>query len=337
MLVIPNGKPSVAEFQNWAQSQYGAPASREDLDRIGREVGIADENKISQDQFDRAKGIYGQGRQVKGPQGGGQTIPTTGSGQTTTGVPPSYQMQQFSQFQPNQQWTNQRNDLMSAILKNPRTMDQTWQDQMYESQKEQAQGMAKQLGLQNQQNMVSRGFGPQGGQASAYQGKLDENLMAQLLGGRRDIATQATQQNRQDELQALSASLGLQGGDIQSYMAQLAGQQAQAGENQFGSGFGMDRAKFDWMQRDSDRGKLLQEFLAREGTGLERDRFGEGQRQFNQGHLLDILRFMEGRNQFGQTFGENQRQFNNQMGFNWAGQQSNDLNELLRLFQFLGM
>ncbi len=346
MLVMPNGKPSVADFQAWAKSQFGREATGDELGGFASKAGITDENNISEDQFGKAKqyateyaatlGAKPSGGQPP-PTQGGQTIPTTGSGQTVTGVPPAYQAQQMTQFQPNQQLQGQRNSLMSAILSNPQTMGQQWQDQMFEGQKELQSSMAKQLGNEGRQRLQSRGFGASGNQANVLQGQIDQNMMSELLRGRRDIATQANQQNRQDELNALSAALAQQGGDIDAFQALLSGQQAQAGENRFANQSQMGNAQFDFMQRDQDRARLLQEYLGRTGSELERDRFGEQKNQFQQGHLLDILRFLEGKNQFGQTFGEGQRQFNNQMGFNWAGLQSSDMNNLLRLFQNLGM
>lgn len=158
---------------------------------------------------------------------------------------PEYTKTIFSQFTDprNQQVQQGRNDLLLKQLQNPESMSQLWQDQMFESQKDQANSFAQQLGLQNQQQTVGRGLQLNGGFAQNQRTDVQNALMNQLLAGRRDIATQAATQNFADRMNVLGAAEAGLTNDVNRegavFQNLLAGQQAQAGENQFGAQFGL--------------------------------------------------------------------------------------------------
>jgi hypothetical protein len=387
MLIMPNGQPQVAQqsqgqygqsdFQKWATDRYGRGATQGELDQIGKKVGPTQNGMYSQQQFDMAKGeaeIMARQQGWKGPQqqmGGPmpQGVPPAyqapqtpfNSGykpaQFSQFNPQSYQQFQFSQFQaPDQtKQTGQRNQLMDSIMGNVRPFDQQWQDQMFEQQKEQANSMAEQMGLQNQQQLVSRGIGTGGGSARRMERQTQQDLMQNLLAGRRDIATQATGKNREAELAAmgmandvLNSDMGralqsyqgtLQGQQLQAgegrfaqenarnnFLAMLQGQQAQDGSNQFGANHAFQQFMGNEQLKQAAAQGGLQNFLGGQGNMLEWARFNEMQNQFRKTFGLDMMRF-----------GEDQRQFNDQLGLNWWNSQANQQNSALDYFsRFFG-
>ena len=159
---------------------------------------------------------------------------------------PAYVKSQFSQFTDprDTQIQGQVDSNLLNLLQNPHSLSQTWQDQMFEQQKDDALSFAKQSALGSDQQLVNRGVGLGGGQQVAAQRDIDSNLFSQLLAGRRDIATQAALQNRADDLNALQAGEAGLSGDTsrmsQIFQNLLAGQSAQAGENQFDAKYGFD-------------------------------------------------------------------------------------------------
>jgi hypothetical protein len=160
-------------------------------------------------------------------------------------VAPNYTQTVFSQFQDprNQQTQENKDQLLNNLLQNPQSLSQTWQDQMFEKQKEEALSFAQQMGLQNQQGLVGRGNSLFGGVAQGQQTDLNASLAEALLGGRRDIATQAATQNRADELNALQAGEQGLSGDVnrgsQVFQNYLAGQSAQADDNRYATDYGL--------------------------------------------------------------------------------------------------
>jgi hypothetical protein len=160
---------------------------------------------------------------------------------------PSYANQLFSQFSDptNQQTQAQKQTLLQNLLANPQSLNQTWQDQMFEKQKDDANAFAQQMGLQNQQHFASSGRDMNSQFAQGQQQDVQNELMRQLLSGRRDIATQAALQNRQDELNALNMAEQVQSGDVNRagniYQNTLAGQQAKAQDAQFAAQFGLNK------------------------------------------------------------------------------------------------
>lgn len=217
-------------------------------------------------------------------------------------------------FRGSNPYAAQQQQMMQGILANPHTMDQKFQDQLGEAQKESAQRMQQQANAQGQQQLAGRGFAPGGGAQQQMQDQNQQNMISQLLAGRRDIATQAQQQNRQDELQALQASSALNQQDWNGQM-QLAG--------------------LNLNQINQNRSQNLQDFLGLHGADMDMLRLQQGDYQFDKNYLMDMLRLQTQKDQFGQQFGENQRQFNNQLGFNYANMNSQQ--QMQYMAQILGL
>ena len=211
-------------------------------------------------------------------------------------------------FRQSNPYAGQQQQLMSRILANPGTMDAKFQNQLSEAQKESASRMQQQAQAQGQQQIAGRGFGSGGGAQQAMTDQNQQNMISQLLAGRRDIATQATQTNRADELNALNAS------------SQLAGQEF-TGD--------MQRAGMALGQMNQNRQANLQDFLGLHGADMDMLRFGQSNEQFNKGFGLDFLRYLAQKDQFQQSLGEQGRQFNNQMGFNWASLSAQQQQQLM--------
>jgi hypothetical protein len=227
--------------------------------------------------------------------------------QPIAGVPQAY-----AQANPYQQ---QQQQLMQKVLANPQTMGQQQQDQMAEQQKDAANAMMKQTQGQQAQQNVGRGFAAGGGRERAQQAQGQQDMVSDLLAGRRDIAMRASQQNRQDELAALQASSQL-------------GQQGWQND--------MSRAQMGLGQINQNRGLGLQEYLGEKGTDLDYMKFDLGGQQFNKQYGLDFLQYLAQKDQFDKQLGQQGHQFNQQMGLNWNqnnfNQQQAFLNSLISGF-----
>lgn len=194
-------------------------------------------------------------------------------------------------------YAGQQQAMMQKILANPETMGQQFQDQLGESQKESAQRMMGQANAQGQQALAGRGFGSGGGTQQALQSDNQQNMIANLLAGRRDIATQAAQVNRQDQYNALNQSSDLNQRDWDGQMG---------------------LANMGLNQMNQNRQSNLQDFLGMHSA--DEDVLGREQNdsQFNKNFGLDFLRYMAQKDQFKESLGENKRQYNDSSGFNWA-------------------
>lgn len=292
---VPATMRNVGQFQQWAQQRYGRQATQDELGQVARHVGYqGNGNDINEDQWNRAQQYADQMARQQGWNGPALQQPQP---QDQT-----YQIQPVTgrMFGPQYQnpYQQQQQSIMNAILGDGGPMNQQVQDSMFEQQKEQANAMAKQFGLMNQQKAASSGFGYGNSQQRAGEQDMQNNLMQQLLGGRRDIATQAAQVNRADRYNALQQSMGL---DQQGYQQQM-----------------------------GDRNAQLQEWLAQRQNQLENRRTSNQEEQFRRSLELEFQRFMESQRQFNQNFGENQRQFNNQLGFNYTNLNSNNNNAFMR-------
>lgn len=205
-------------------------------------------------------------------------------------------------------YADQQQAMMSKILANPETMGQQFQDQLGESQKESANRMLKQGQNAASQQQANRGFSTGGGQEHAMRGQQQQDMISNLLSGRRDIATQATQQNRQDQYNALNASQGLNDAEWNGQM-QLAG-------------LGLN-------QMNQNRGANLNDFLGAHSADMDVMNWEQNNDQFNKNFGLDFLRWGTQKDQFNATLGENQRQFNGNMGFNWASLSAQQQQQLM--------
>lgn len=373
-----------------AQQQYGKQLSDDDWNRLtqnAQATGYKGGN-VTGDDYNRALDfmgtMYGQPQPGQTPGTGGvdpmpaQPRPVVGAQQgikewqaqsPAAGVPPAFrgpqnpyapqqqqlvgQMfgQQQSRQQPGNPYGGQQQDLMKRILANPQTMGPEQQAMLAEKQKESALRMGQQVQQQGQQALAGRGFGSGGGTQQALQGQVGSDVMRSILQGRRDVALQAAGQNREDELNALRASMGLQqqGFDQEmGYNQQAFGQgldtlrasqglQGQEFEQALqGYGANLQGSGQALNQMNANRGMNLNEFLGLNSADLDMMKFGEGQRQFDKGYGLDFLRYLAQKEQFGQTLGEQGRQFNANQGLNWAQlnaqQQQQLMNSVLGMF-----
>jgi hypothetical protein len=324
------------QFQQWAQTTFGRQANQSELGQIGNAIGSAGANgQYSQAQYQQAQGLAeqmaraqgwtGQSAQPAAPAWGQNpavTSPVTGSmfGQGNVAV----QAPQHQTYQHQNPYMQQQQQLMQSILGSGGSMNQNVQDSMFEQQKEQANSMAQQLGMRAGQGAAGRGFGPNGNANQGAQSQINDTLAQQLMGGRRDISVQAAQTNRQDQLNALNQSMGL---DDQAFNQGM-------GQNQQAYGQNMGNAQFQYQQMQNDRGSQLQEWLAQRTDQLENrgmrnqeqqflQSFLESQRQFNN-------QFGENQRQFNANLGENSRQYNGQMGFNYTNMNNNNQNSYMR-------
>lgn len=256
-----------------------------------------------------------------------------------TNMPQSYHADTFSQFNgPDQSGTTaQQNALMSAVMANPETMNANVVAQMKEAQKQQALQMQQQT-----QSGYDQQFGAMGrlgsGAAMAARMGNDQNAMNNVLSGNRDMDIRAASTNRQDQLNALSASDAMMSGQMgratQGYGASLAGQQAQAGANQQQASSAlqnsiaqeqMRQAQFDSGFRNSNFDFTQQQANANQGflgyqSQLEAQRFKEQQRQANAGFGLQ-----------GQSLGQQSQFHNDQMNFNYDQMDNNSQLAMLQL------
>jgi hypothetical protein len=231
---------------------------------------------------------------------------------------PSYQPDKFTQFaNPDQSGIdNQSSALMNAILANPQTMNPGVVAQMKEAQKQEALAMQHQRMQGQQQHDVASGtLGS--GYAQAAQGGFQNDAINAILQGNRGIDMQAASTNRQNELDALSASNAFQTGQMgratQGYGATLQGQGAQAQANQFGvssalqaaiAGEQMKQAQFDSQFRNTGLDFGVQQANAGEQY--------KAQQSGAQNAAFDAANYFQANQQ-----NENRRQFNNTLGFNY--------------------
>jgi hypothetical protein len=320
-VAAPGGSRSVSDamgyLRGYAKTSYGKDLSDQDFQDYARRSGFQGDSVNDEQMRSATSAIdqaFGGQRPASANPEGSTPVPGPPPSGHPTPLPPAFS------YQP--QFNSQITGLMNGILANPGTMNQQWQDQQYEAGKETANDFRRQMGEQVRQGGAGRGWSGASGVQGAILGNLDENLVSQLLAGRRDISMRAAQGNRQDTYNAINAAQGLDqqgfGNALGAYGANLDAWRAGEGTRQF----------------DANHG--LQSWLASNNVRLEDLRFNEGKRQFNNGFGLDFLRFLENQRQFGQTFGEGQRQFNNTMGLNWFNAQGNQMNNQMGWFRDMG-
>lgn len=206
----------------------------------------------------------GQQQQNQGATNAPTPPPTTGGGGATGspvtptgGIPPPVQ-QANTQMQHNPVPQYQAPDqsaaqgqisaLLQAILANPQTMNDNVVSQMKEAQKQQALLMGQQNQSLLDRSAVSRGTLGSGAQR-AMQGDNLQQVLGQILDSNRNIDIQQVTQNRQDQLNALTAAEQV-----------LNGQLGRANQNY---------------------GTSLQQWLAENNGTMDWARFFENSRQFN--------------------------------------------------------
>jgi hypothetical protein len=243
---------------------------------------------------------------------------------------PTYDPAHISQFNaPNQGAQNgQQNALLSAILTNPQTMNPSVLAQMKEQQKQDALLMQHQNQQQLDQGFTARGtLG--GGAAQAAYGANNNDTINRILSGNRDLDIKAATQNRQDELNALTASDSTLAGQMarasQGYTTGLAGQQAQADQGY--KGFesqvasqqdAVQRALAQFGINQSVASNAQQNYGQDLGSFFNLEDLKRGATQTNNSSMMAYLNYLE-----------NQRQFNGQLGYNYNQLDQNGQTTLL--------
>lgn len=239
-----NGVPktySVDQYQQWAQQRYGRQATPQELQQLAGKVGYKG-GPINEEMWKKAQeesDIMARSLGWNGP-----------SAPPWSSEPGKINAVEGRMFGPQYQnpFQQQQQDMMRQLLGSGGSMNQTMQDQLFERQKEQSNALAKQFGMMGQQAAGARGFSSGGNAAQAAQSQVNSNLARELMGGRRDISAQAAQVNRQDQLNALNASMGLDQQGYQQFMgdrsASLQEWLAQRGDHWQGQNYGLDNRRF---------------------------------------------------------------------------------------------
>lgn len=196
-----------------------------------------------------------------------------------------------------------RNDLINAILNRPQVMDQQFQDQLFEQQKETQGLLAQQARQRAAQAGAGRGLSGGGGYQAAAMGSIEDGFMGTLLAGKRDIATQAAKANREAEHAAIDMQEAVSQGDFVRANA--------AYETQLKASNLYDELRFK--AAEFDRANVA--LAAQTGMAGRQQSMAEQTSSFQQ--FLEKLKFEE-----------LMRQFNEQIGldygkFGW--QQQNDI------------
>lgn len=300
---------------NYYAQQKGKTISQQQWNEMGQYTGYKGDDKVSGDMYNKGLEYLDKqwNPQAQGPQGpqqpqqspvdqaNTQAINQWKEQAPAMGVPTNYRSNPLY---------GQQSAMVQQMMANPHTMGQQQQDQLGERQKESAQRMMQQMGQQQGQQMAQRGFSGNSGSQMAMQQQNQSDLMQQILSGRRDIALQAAQTNRQDELNALNASMGFTGQEFQNDM------------NLANMGLG---------QINQNRGQNLQQKLGEHGIDQDMWNRGFTKDSFNKTFGLDFLRYLQQGDQFNKSLGENSRQFNGQMGLNWANFDANQQNNFLNM------
>jgi len=170
----------------------------------------------------------------------------------------------------------ERNRVLAAIIGQPDVFGAQQQAQMAEQQKEQLLGQQREAEARLGQLMAARGLSSRGGLDLAGQLGLQENLVAGLLAGQRDIALRAAEANRAAQLQAVQAVTGAQQADAaraaQAYQAALAGSEFNRASRQAAL-TGQQNLAQQQMSLDQQR---FQQALGGFGANLQANEFNLG-------------------------------------------------------------
>ena len=115
---------------------------------------------------------------------------------------------------PTPAWAEDRNRVVQAILAQPEVMGQTFQDQLFEQQKEQQAQLAAQARARLSQATAARGLSAAGGQELLGQAGVEEGFINSLLSARRDVSMKAAEANRASSLAAVEMANAVQQGDF---------------------------------------------------------------------------------------------------------------------------
>jgi hypothetical protein len=107
-----------------------------------------------------------------------------------------------------------RNRIVQAILAQPDVMGQSFQDALFEQQKEQQAQLAAQARGRLSQATAARGLSGGGGQELLGQAGIEEELINNLLAARRNVSVKAAEANRASSLAAVEMADAVTQGDF---------------------------------------------------------------------------------------------------------------------------
>lgn len=196
-----------------------------------------------------------------------------------------------------------RNRIVQAILAQPEVMGQTFQDQLFEQQKEQQAQLAAQARARLSQTTAARGLSAAGGQELLGQAGVEEGFINSLLSARRDVSMKAAEANRASSQAAVEMADAVTQGDFARAQAAY---QTQLQANQIYNQLQLQAAELE-------RGNVAlvaQNLLAQREMAL-----GEQGQSFDQ--YLRQLQANEAIRQFNERLAFDYGQFNwaQQMGF----------------------
>ena len=147
----------------------------------------------------------------------GGTVPTLADAvaQAKQYLPATPEVTKPGSFQPpTPDWVEDRNRVVKAILGQPEVMGQSFQDALFEQQKEQQAQLAAQSRARLSQTTAARGLSAAGGQELLGQAGVEEGFINNLLAARRDVSTKAAEVNRASSLAAVEMADAVQQGDF---------------------------------------------------------------------------------------------------------------------------
>ena len=145
------------------------------------------------------------------------TVPTLADAvaQAKQYLPATPEVAKPGPFQPpTPDWVEERNRVVKAILGQPEVMGQSFQDALFEQQKEQQAQLAAQSRARLSQTTAARGLSAAGGQELLGQAGVEEGFINNLLAARRDVSTKAAEVNRASSLAAVEMADAVQQGDF---------------------------------------------------------------------------------------------------------------------------
>lgn len=188
-----------------------------------------------------------------------------------------------------------RNKIIQAILAQPDVMGQTFQDQLFEQQKEQQAQLAEQARARLSQATAARGLSAAGGQELLGQAGVEEGFINSLLSARRDVSMKAAEANRASRTAAVEMADAVTQGDFARAQAAY---QTQLQANQIYNQLQMQAAELErgnvalvaqnlLAQREMALGEQGQSF----DQYLRQLQLNEMIRQFNEQLALDYGKF----------------------------------------------
>lgn len=188
-----------------------------------------------------------------------------------------------------------RNKIVQAILAQPDVMGQTFQDQLFEQQKEQQAQLAEQARARLSQATAARGLSAAGGQELLGQAGVEEGFINSLLSARRDVSMKAAEANRASRTAAVEMADAVTQGDFARAQAAY---QTQLQANQIYNQLQMQAAELErgnvalvaqnlLAQREMALGEQGQSF----DQYLRQLQLNEMIRQFNENLALDYGKF----------------------------------------------